>query len=252
MIAITHVPSPRMQACELTFVSRQAIDYAEALAQHAGYCRALADCGWAVRTLDVNLALPDCAFIEDTAVVLDEVALVASMSTDSRRGELGAIEAVLREYRPIVRVEKPATLEGGDVLRVGRTLIVGKSRRTNPAGIESLAETAGPFGYRVVPIEVGGCLHLKTGCTALPDGRLLVNRRWIELARLREFELVDVPDQEPWGANILLTGECVLLAGENAATAELLRSLGFGVRTTNLSQFARAEGGATCLSLLVG
>ena len=133
------------------------------------------------------------------------------MGTASRRREPAAIEPILREHREVVRIEPPATLEGGDVLRVGRTLLVGSSRRTNHAGIALFAAIVERFGYRVVSIPVRDCLHLKTACTALPDGRLLINPAWISLAALADFELVEVPTDEPWGANICLVNSTVLL-----------------------------------------
>jgi dimethylargininase len=251
MIALTHVPSPNMQACERTYVPHAAIDNTQAQAQHLAYCRALADSGAVVRTLDVNSRLPDCAFIEDTAIVLDEVAVLASFGVASRRSEPAAIEPVLREFREVARVAPPATIEGGDVLRVGKTLFVGRSSRTNSAGIAVLAALAAPFGYRVVEIGVVACLHLKTACTALPDGRLLVNPAWIDSAALHAYECIQVPQEEPWGANVALVGETVLASAAHPQTAELMRRLGFSVHGIDLSEFAKAEGGVTCLSLLI-
>jgi dimethylargininase len=203
-----------------------------------------------VRTLEVNAELPDSTFIEDTAVILDEVAILCPMGAATRRAEAAGIELVLREYREVVNVERPATLEGGDVLRIGRTLLVGQSARTNPAGIAALAAIAGRYGYFVRAVPVRGCLHLKTACTALPDGRLLVNRNWIDRSPLADFELIDVPQSEPWAANVALIGETVLAAAANGQATEQISQLGFRVKTIDLSEFAKAEGGITCLSLV--
>jgi dimethylargininase len=251
MIAITHVPSPNMQSCERTFVPRAVIDAARARAQHAAYCQALRDCRAQVVTLNVNEELPDAAFIEDTAIVLDEVAVICSMGAASRRDEPARIEPVLREYREIARIEPPATIEGGDVLRVGRTLLVGQSCRTNAAGIKLLAAIVQRYGYEVMPAPVSACLHLKTACTALADGRLLINPAWIDSVNLAGYELVNVPEAEPWGANIALVGSKVLLEAAHIQTAELIDNLGFTVQAIDLSEFAKAEGGVTCLSLLI-
>ena len=251
MIALTHVPSPQMQACERTYVPQSAIDSRRIAQEHAAYCRLLADCGVGVRTLDINGSMPDCAFIEDTAVVLDEVAILCSMGVASRRAEPQGIEPILREYREVQRIELPATIEGGDVLRIGRTLLVGQSRRTNAAGIAALAAIASRFGYAVTSVPVRRALHLKTACTSLPDGRLLVNPTWIDTAALCDDDLVRIPEAELWGANVALVGTTVLMNVVHVATAELVRSLGFDVRTTDLSEFAKAEGGVTCLSLLL-
>ncbi len=251
MLALTHVPSPRMADCLLTFVERSAIDHDRALRQHSGYCNALRACGAEVRTLEVNRDLPDSAFIEDTAVVLDEVALIARPGAAARREETAAIERELRKYREIERMTAPATLEGGDVLLVGRVLLVGLSSRTSPAGAAELDAVARRFGYTVRTVPVHGCLHLKTACTALPDRRLLVNRAWLDVESLGGFELIDIPAAEPFGANIVCFGSQVLAAAEHAQTADLIRDLGFEVRTVPLDEFAKAEGGVTCLSLLL-
>jgi len=250
MRALTHVPSSNLHHGQRTHVPRQAIDEALALQQHRAYCQMLRDCGAEVRTLDVNRDLPDATFLEDTAIVLDEVAVLASMGTEARRRELAGIEPELRKYRAVERVEVPATLEGGDVLRVGRRLLVGVSCRTNLAGVQAFEAIVGRYGYPVVPVPVLHCLHLKTACTALPDGSLLVNPSWLEMERLRDCEIVCVPEDEPWAANTLPVGQSVCLAGEHGQTADLLRRRGFDVRTVPLSEFAKAEGGVTCLSLL--
>ena len=207
-------------------------------------------CGADVRTLVVNRGMPDSVFIEDTAVILDEVAVLASMGAPSRRAEPAGIEPELRKYREVERIEPPATVEGGDVLRVGRTLLAGLSSRTNAAGMGALRAIVRRFGYEVRPVPVRRCLHLKSACAALPDGRLLVNPAWLEVRALRGFALVRVPGPEPDAANALLVGERVCLSAAHPRTADLVRGLGFDVQTIDLSEFAKAEGCVTCLSLL--
>ncbi|HEY2762228.1 MAG TPA: arginine deiminase family protein [Pirellulales bacterium] len=254
MFAITHPPSAIMESGERTYLGRPAIEYALALRQFADYCRVLQDGGAIVRVLDANLALPDCAFVEDAAIVLDEIALICSMGVESRRAEVQAIELEIRKHRGIARIELPAMIEGGDVLRVGKTLFVGQSSRTNRAGINAIGAIVQQFGYRVVPIAVRQCLHLKTACCALPDGRILVNPAWIDAPleiALNGFGWVKVPQQEPWGANILSLDQTVVIDSAHAWTAELIESLRFEVRRVDLSEFAKAEAGVTCLSLLV-
>jgi dimethylargininase len=211
-----------------------------------------------VITLDANSYLPDCAFVEDAAVVLDEIAIITRMGVESRREESAVIEAALKPYREIARIEAPATLEGGDVLRVGKTLLIGQSSRTNEAGIRQLQAIAERFGYRVQPIPVRQCLHLKTACCALPDGRLVVNTNWIELPNARELNSqsqaklppIEVPSEEPWGANFLSLNSKVIIDSAYPGTAELIRQQGFEVLAIDLSEFAKAEAGVTCLSLL--
>ena len=249
MLALTHVPSPNMDHGQRTHVGRAAIDFGLAVRQHAEYCRVLRDGGADVRVLEVNRDLPDATFVEDTAVVFDEVAVLASMGAEARRAELAGIEPELRKYRELRRIEAPATIEGGDVLRVGRTLLVGVSCRTNPAGVRALEAIVRRYGYRVRPVPVRQCLHLKTACTALPDGSLLVNPSWLAMASLPDFDKVPIPEEEPWAANTLPIGGTVCIAAEHGHTADLLRQRGFDVRTARVSEFAKAEGGVTCLSL---
>jgi dimethylargininase len=240
-----------MDCCQLTYAARVPIDHAQALRQHAAYCQALREDGAEVRMLDVNRDLPDCVFIEDTAVVLDEVAILTSMGTASRRAEVTGIEPELRKYRAVERIEAPATLEGGDVLCVGRTLLVGLSSRTNRAGVQALEAIVRRHGYTVVPVPVQGCLHFKTACTALDDQCLLVNPAWFDARPLRGFELIAVPEEEPWAANVARVGGRVWMAARHVRTADRVRGLGYPVRTLDLSEFAKAEGGVTCLSLLL-
>jgi dimethylargininase len=251
MLALTHLPSPRLGHGLRTHVARVAIDYDLALRQHAEFCRLLRSCGAEVRVLDVNHDLPDGTFIDDTAIVLDEIGVLASMGTEARRAELPGIEPELRNYRALHRISPPALLEGGDVLRVGRTLLVGLSSRTDSAGIQALEAVVRPYGYRVVPVAVRECLHFQTACTALPDGRLLVNPSWLDLAPLAGFELVRVPEAEPWAANTLPVDGTVVISADHVQTAGLLRRQGFDVRLVDLSEFGKAEGGVTCLALLI-
>jgi dimethylargininase len=250
MIALTMAPSPLLEQCELTHLHRTPIDYTVAVQQHDGYKAMLRACGADVRALDLNPNQPDGVFIEDTAVVLDEIAVLMSMGAASRRPELAAIEPVLREYRRVERVELPATIDGGDVVRVGHTLLVGQSSRTNAAGAEALERIVRPFGYTVIPVPVTGTLHLKSACTALPDGSLLVNPAWFDADAAGAFGMVPVPAEEPSAADVALVGDIVCMAAEHPRTAELVDALGFTVRTTPLSEFAKAEGAVTCLSLI--
>jgi dimethylargininase len=249
-IALTHVPSPKLVDGERTYVARDPIDFAAALREHTGYRALLAECGAEVRTLDVNRDFPDSVFIEDTAIVLDELAVMMSMGAESRRPEPGGIEPVLREYREIERVDLPACIDGGDVVMVGRRVLVGASSRTNRGGIEALRAIVRRCGYEVTAVPVTGCLHLKTACTALPDGRLVVNRALIEVGPLAPLGLVDVPPSEPYAADVALVNARVIVSAEHPRTAALLDGLGFQVRPVEVFEFAKAEGGVTCMSLI--
>jgi dimethylargininase len=239
-----------LASCELTFREREPIDLGRALAQHAAYAELLRGLGLEVVELPADPAYPDCCFVEDVAVVLDEVALVTRPGAASRRGEIAPVASALARYRPTLATPEPATLEGGDVLRVGRRLFVGRSSRTNAAGIERLTSVAEPHGYRVIPVPVTGCLHLKTAVTALDDERLLVNPSWLDAAPLRGLELVDVDPSEPGAANVLRVGGHVVVHAGFPRTFERIAALGYAVLPLDVSEFLKAEAALTCKSLL--
>ena len=252
LVAITHLPSPRMREALRTFIDVEPIDLALAARQHEAYRAALVHAGAHVVVLDTNLAHPDAVFVEDTAVVVDEIAVLTSMGAPSRLGEPAGVEAELRRHRAeVVSLAETATLEGGDVLRIGRTLLVGRSARTSAAGIAALGKLLARFGYEVRGVRVDGCLHLKTACTALPDGRLLANLRWVERADLAGFALLEVAESEPDAANVALVGERIVTGAAHPRTLESLAHAGFVVTAVDLSEFAKAEGCATCLSILL-
>ncbi len=194
--------------------------------------------------------LPDAVFVEDTAVVLDEIAVLARPGAPSRQPEVDTIERVLARYRPLCRIEPPGTLDGGDVLRVGSVLYVGRSSRTNDAGTTQLADLARPWGYEVRSVSVTGCLHLKSACSHAGDGLVLVNGNWIDVRAFREVELLDLPASEPAAANCFLVGATVVLPAGFPETADLLRSRERRVTTVELSELRKAEAGGSCMSLI--
>jgi dimethylargininase len=193
-------------------------------------------------------------FVEDAAVVIDEVAVIASPGAASRRREIEDVAEALRPHRPLEWIRLPGTLDGGDVLRVGRTLLVGLSSRTNGEGVAALHEIAVPRGYRVWPVAISGCLHLKSACTALDDLTLLVNPNWLDAGAQKalgeRYRLVPIPAAEPFAADVLRIGTRICLPAAHPQTAELVNELGHEVLTVDLSEFAKAEGGVTCLSIV--
>jgi dimethylargininase len=194
--------------------------------------------------------MPDAVFVEDPVVVVDEVAVIARMGAESRRKEAASLAEALAEFRPLRYLREPATLEGGDVMRVNKTLFVGLSPRTNEAGAAQLAAELAPFGYEVRPVAVRNCLHLKTACCSLGDEAVLVNRAWVDTALLRGLKLMNVAEDEPWAANVLRIGQTVLVPESFPLTEAILRRAGLQVRTLNLSELQKAEGSVTCLSVL--
>lgn len=239
-----------MNQCELAYLSRQAIDVARAAEQHREYERCLRELGAAVISLAPEPDLPDAVFVEDPAVVVDEVAVLTRMGARSRRREAESLARAIEPFRPLRWLREPATLEGGDVMRIGRTVFVGASSRTNAEGIRQLAEMLSHHGYAVEAVEVRGCMHLKTGCTYVGDGTLLANRAWIDTTPLGKYRIIDVAPQEPWAANALRVGDTVVMPHSFPATANLLQRAGWKVRTLDVSELVKAEAGLTCMSIL--
>jgi dimethylargininase len=250
-VAIVHEPPAALEQGERSFVGRDPIDMDRAHAQHAAYVELLRALGCEVTTLNVNAAFADGVFVEDTALVFDELAVLASPGAPSRRGEVAGIAAELRKHRDVVAAIKlPATLDGGDVFVAGRVVCVGRSARTNAEGAAALARILVPYGYVVRTVGLRDCLHLKSACCPLPDGRLLVNPRWADLRDLRGFDIVEVADGEPFAADVLVIGRSVVSMAAHPKTAALIGALGFDSRTLDLGEFAKAEGGVTCMSLV--
>ena len=250
LTAITRSTGPELASCELTHLERRPIDFARALEQHASYQDALRGSGVDVIELAADPALPDGVFVEDTAVVVDEVAILASPTPVSRRAETLAVEVALQPFRPLLRLPPDARLEGGDVLHAGRTLYVGLSARTNEAGVQALARMVSAFGYSIVPVKVAGCLHLKSACGLLDEETILINRAWVNANVFSGLRLVDVPAEETWGANVLALPGAVFVSRAFPRTGDLVRSLGYVVVELNVDELHKAEGGLTCMSLL--
>jgi dimethylargininase len=236
-----------MAACELTYREREAIDIVLAGEQHRAYEMCLAELGVEVISLAEEPDYPDAVFVEDAAIVLDEIAVMTRLGAESRRGESVSLARELERHRPLRWLREPAMLDGGDVMQAGKTLFVGVTARSNAAGIGQLAAAVEPFGYRVRPVVVRGCLHLKSACSYLGDV-VLVHRPWVDEAALAGMRLIDVPEE--CGANVLAIGETVLVPAAAPRTAELLRGLGRQVRLLDNSELMKAEGALTCCSLI--
>jgi len=249
LTAITRGVSPGIQRCELSHLARQPIDFEKAVEQHRQYEQCLRELGVTVVSLPAEPELPDSMFVEDPAVVVNEIAVMTRMGAESRRRESDSLAAALAGFRPVQWMREPATLEGGDVLRVGSQLFVGLSARTNQAGVAQLAAELAPFGYSMSPVEVRRCLHLKSACCYIGDQRMLANRAWFDSTALRGFEIIDVPGDEPRAANVLAIGETVLVPASFPRTAEVLDGLGCKVRTLDISELMKAEAGLTCSSI---
>jgi dimethylargininase len=247
--AVTRAVSPALNRCELSFIERQEIDVPRAIAQHEEYVRCLTALGAGVVVLPAERDLPDSVFVEDPAVVVDEIAVIARMGAESRRREAESLAGALAQFRPLHWMTEPATLEGGDVIRAGRTLFAGLSQRTNAAGIAQLAAAVAPFGYDVRSVPIRDCLHLKSAGCYLGRRKILANRDWLDAEAFRDFEILDVA--EPWAADVLAIGDAILMPAGFPKTQALLDRAGFDVRTVDVSELQKAEAGVTCMSIIL-
>ncbi|PYP18907.1 MAG: dimethylargininase [Gemmatimonadetes bacterium] len=250
LIAVTRAVSVTLADCELTLRPRDPINVADAIAEHAFYEETLRSLGATVVHAPAEPTLPDAVFVEDTAVVLDEVAVMTRPGAATRRGEIESIATVLSAYKPLVRIQPPGTLDGGDVLRVGRTLYVGLSSRTNREGVSQLEALLNEWRYEVIPVEVNGCLHLKSAVTQVAEHTLLINPRFVRAECFAALEMIAVAPAEPDAGNALWIGAAVIYPAHYPETRERLERAGVRVVPVPSSELAKAEGGVTCCSLL--
>lgn len=224
------------------------IDVALARSQHAAYVAALIASGATVETVAADEAHPDCVFVEDTAVIVDGVALITQPGAPSRRGETAAIAMALARHVELARMADDATLDGGDCMRVGDTIYVGASARTNGAGIARLTEVFSRL--RVVTVWLpANVLHLKCVCTALGDDRMLLAEGTLAAAAF-DARVIAVPAVETYAANVVALGSHVIAAQGFPRTHEALAAAGFTVHSVPASEVRKADGSLTCQSLL--
>lgn len=250
-LAITRQVSPRFDECERTCVVRVPLNVELARAQHGAYVRTLWELGCEVVELPAESNLPDSVFVEDTAVVLPEVAVITRPGADSRKPETESIARALTPHRTLLRIAEPARLDGGDVLVLGRTLYVGLSTRSDPAAVAQLNDLLEGYGYSAVGVEIRDCLHLKSAATALDPHTLLVNPARVDPACFPGLGCIEVDPEEPDAANCLPLGGSVLYSAEFPATRARLERRGYRVLAIALDELAKAEGAVTCCSLLV-
>jgi dimethylargininase len=251
--AMTREISAAIVRCELTHVAREPIDLETARRQHEAYETRLTEAGCEVVRLPASDDLPDSVFIEDTAVVFDELAIIARPGPASRRSETVVVADALAAYRStIIAIEPPGTLDGGDVLTIGKRVFVGESQRTNAAAISQMARALTPHGYTVHIVSVRGCLHLKSAVTAIAQDAVLVNPEWVSADSLRPVAILDVHPAEPFGANALLIGDVVIYPTAFPRTAARLAARGVHLLEADVSEIAKAEGAVTCCSLVFG
>jgi len=258
LFALTRDISPAFDQCQLTHLPRVPIDIDRARRQHDAYEWALVELGCTIRRIDSAPEMPDAVFIEDTAVIVREGAVIARPGAEARRAEVPAVAAALARFGlPQHQIAAPGTLDGGDVLVVDRRVFIGASARTNVEGIDQMRRLLEPLGYTMRAVPVDRCLHLKSAVTAVGRDTLLINRQWVSADAFTGLTLIDVDPDEPHAANALRLpnpagrGDVVIHAAAFPKTRRRLEKQGVRVRTVEVDELAKAEGGVTCCSLIV-
>jgi dimethylargininase len=249
-LALTREVSSGLGRCELTHVSRQPIDIGRARAEHERYEQALIEAGCHVERLAASAEMPDSVFIEDIALVFDELAVMTRPGAESRRIETPSVAHALGRYRSLQAMEAPATLDGGDVLTLGRQVFVGRSARTNDQGVAALGRLLAPFGYVVAAVPIAGCLHLKSAVTQVGDELLLINPKWVSPTTFEGWAFVEVDPDEPYAANALRIGKRVMYPASFPRTRARLEERQIDVHPVDARELAKAEGAVTCCSLV--
>jgi dimethylargininase len=250
-IAITRQVSPRFNECEITHIDRSPINVDIARAQHQGYTQALKDLGCEVLELPAEKDFPDSVFVEDTAIVLPELAIITRPGADSRKPETESIGRALQPHRELLFIQAPGTVDGGDVLVLGKDIFVGMSTRSNQAAIDQMNALLEKFGYHAQGVELHDCLHLKSAVTRMDAGTLLINRDWVDARHFAGFDLIDIDPSESFAANCLPVNGEIIFPVAFPKTRAKLEARGYKVRAVQVDELAKAEGAVTCCSLII-
>ena len=250
-LAITRSVSPRFNECEITHIERTPIDLDIAQKQHRGYVDALKKLGCDVLELPAESNLPDSVFVEDTAILLPEAAVITRPGADSRKPETESIAQALSAHRKLLYLREPATLDGGDVLVVGKRIFIGLSTRSNNEAVVQLSELLNEFGYTVTGVHLHDCLHLKSAVTRVDDKTLLINRDWVDTEFFADYELIAVDPTEPYAGNCLPIGDAVIFPASFPKTRGNLEARGYKIVSVEVDELAKAEGAVTCCSLVL-
>ncbi|MEN8113340.1 MAG: arginine deiminase-related protein [Actinomycetota bacterium] len=249
IVAITRPTGPELRDCELTHIDRVPIDVERAHAQHDEYLNVLRSAGANVVELPRLPDHPDAVFVEDTALVLSEIAVLLRPGAEARRGEVSSMAAGLADYRELLAMEAPATLDGGDIIVLNKKVLVGQTTRSNPAGAAALVELLAPYGYTVEPIEVRGVLHLKSAATAVDNETLIVYPAYVDLTSVGARLLEAHPD-EPQGANVVRVGETLMMDASAPRTIASVAEHVDTITPVDVGEFAKAEGAISCKSVI--
>ena len=247
---IRHISS-HFNECEITHIERTPINMNVARTQHDAYVHALRELGCQVVELPEESDLPDSVFVEDTAFILPEAAVITRPGADSRKPETESIIRALSPHRPLVRVTEPGTVDGGDVLVLGKNIYIGISTRSNDSAVRQLQELLAKYGYTVTAVEMHDCLHLKTALTKVDDKTLLINPNWVDTSHFKGFDWIEVDPSEPVAANCLPVGDRIIFPTAFPKTRQKLEQKGYKIQAVNVAELAKAEGAVTCCSLVL-
>lgn len=250
LTAITRDVNAAIGGCELTFLPRAGIDIGLAVQQHEDYQSALSSLGCEIVSIPTEEGLADSVFVEDTALVLDEIAVLCRPGAASRRPEVAGVEQALKQYRTLASIESPGTVDGGDLLCVDKVIYAGLSTRSNQSGIDQLRGIVANYGYSVKAVEVPDCLHLTSAVSQVSPGLLLINPDWVSRSAFGDCELITIDKDEPHAANALLVQDSVIYPSSFPRTADKLVIRGIDVIPVDMSELQKAEGAATCCSLV--
>jgi dimethylargininase len=251
MLAITRDVSPRFNECEITHIERSIIDVDIARAQHRGYVEALKKLGCTVLELPAETDLPDSVFVEDTAFILPHTAVITRPGADSRKPETESIIQALSPHIKLIYIREPATLDGGDVLVIGKKIFIGQSTRSNNDAIDQLNALLGDDGYTVTGVPLHDCLHLKSAVTRVDDSTLLINKTWVDAHLFENYELIEIDPSEPNAANCLPIGGSIIYPTSFPKTRAKLEARGHTIVSVEVDELAKAEGAVTCCSLVI-
>jgi len=250
-IAITRDISPRFNKCEITHIERTPIDLNIARKQHHEYVNALRQIGCDVLELLSEADLPDSVFVEDAAFILPHTAVITRPGADSRKPETESIIQALSPHINLMHLREPATLDGGDVLVIGKNIYIGLSTRSNQDAINQLKEMLGDDGYTVTGVQLHDCLHLKSAVTRVDDKTLLINKNWVDTHHFEQYELIEVDPSEPHAANCLPIGDSIVYPTSFPKTDARLKARGYNIVNVDVDELAKAEGAVTCCSLIL-
>ena len=250
-LAITRAISPRFNECEITHIDRTPINLDIARAQHSQYVEKLKQLGCDVLELPAEADLPDSVFVEDTAFILPQAAVITRPGADSRKPETESITQALSPHTKLLHIREPATLDGGDVLVVGKKIFIGISTRSNQNAIDQLNKLLGDDGYTVSGVQLHDCLHLKSAVTRVDDKTLLINKDWVDTHHFEQYKLIEIDPSEPHAANCLPIGDAIIYPTSFPKTSAKLTAHGYKIISVEVDELAKAEGAVTCCSLIL-